>query len=128
MSRLLALALAALALVVVMAACGGDETVQPTPETVVGNVPTGEEDGGAAGGSTAAGKAIFVSAGCGSCHALADAGTSGSVGPNLDESSVTVEAAITQIENGGGGMPGYSGQLSEEEITELATYVVAARG
>jgi cytochrome c oxidase subunit II len=36
--------------------------------------------------SAAAGKAVFVgSAGCGSCHTLAAAGTTGTVGPNLDQ-------------------------------------------
>jgi cytochrome c551/c552 len=38
----------------------------------------------AAAPSTAAGKAIFVSTGCGACHTLAAAGTTGTVGPNLD--------------------------------------------
>jgi cytochrome c551/c552 len=35
--------------------------------------------------SAAAGKPIFLSAGCGSCHTLAAADTSGQVGPNLDQ-------------------------------------------
>jgi cytochrome c oxidase subunit 2 len=40
----------------------------------------------AADTSPAAGKEVFTgSAGCGSCHTLAAAGTSGTVGPNLDE-------------------------------------------
>jgi cytochrome c oxidase subunit II len=40
--------------------------------------------GGALSPSAAAGKAVFTgSAGCGTCHTLAAAGTSGTVGPNL---------------------------------------------
>jgi len=38
-----------------------------------------------AGGAAAAGKAVFTGAsGCSGCHTLADAGASGTVGPNLD--------------------------------------------
>jgi cytochrome c2 len=35
------------------------------------------------GGDPSAGKALFI-AGCGSCHTLMDAGTQGTIGPNLD--------------------------------------------
>ena len=71
---------------------------------------------------------MFASAGCGSCHILADAGTTGTVGPDLDQSSADVEQAFEQIMNGGGGMPAFSDQLSEQEIADVAAYVVAARG
>jgi mono/diheme cytochrome c family protein len=71
-------------------------------------------------------KAIFA-ASCGSCHTLADAGTTGTVGPSLDESNVDVQAAAEQIANGGGGMPAFRGQLSDEQIRALAEYVVQAR-
>jgi cytochrome c oxidase subunit 2 len=51
---------------------------------------SGAEPGGAtdeAGGGAAApsGKQVFTDAGCGACHELADAGTTGGTGPNLDE-------------------------------------------
>ncbi|HSI98380.1 MAG TPA: c-type cytochrome, partial [Gaiellaceae bacterium] len=36
------------------------------------------------GGSQGAGKQLFVDR-CGACHVLADAGTAGTVGPNLDD-------------------------------------------
>jgi mono/diheme cytochrome c family protein len=97
---------------------------------VIGTVPA-EEDGGDGGdveGDPAAGKEVFASAGCGSCHTLSDAGATGTVGPNLDESSVDFAAAQDQIANGGGGMQAYSGTLSEEEIANVAAYVVSARG
>lgn len=100
---------------------------------MIGEVPT--EDGGGGGGGTgevegdaAAGKEIFASNGCGSCHTLADAGSTGSIGPNLDDSSVDFAAAVNQITNGGGGMQAYSGTLSDEEIADVAAYVVTARG
>jgi cytochrome c oxidase subunit II len=46
---------------------------------------SGEEEGGGGGGAPD-GKAVFTDSGCGGCHALADAGTSGGTGPDLDES------------------------------------------
>jgi cytochrome c oxidase subunit 2 len=52
--------------------------------------------GAAAGGGGGAakkpdGKQVFLANGCGSCHALADAGTSGAVGPKFDD--LAAEAA-----------------------------------
>jgi cytochrome c6 len=72
-------------------------------------------------------KAMFT-ASCGSCHTLADAGTSGTTGPNLDDAKPTLDKAVTQITNGGGGMPAFQGQLTEEQIQALAEYVVKATG
>ncbi|HXV34208.1 MAG TPA: cytochrome c [Gaiellaceae bacterium] len=97
---------------------------------MIGEVPTGSEDGGGGDveGDPAAGAEVFASAGCGSCHTLADAGATGTVGPSLDDSSVDYAAAVDQIANGGGGMQAYSGTLSEEEIANVAAYVVTARG
>ena len=64
----------------------------------------------------------------GRCHTLEEAGTTGTVGPNLDESTLDVDAVVTQVENGGGGMPPFGGQLSEEEIANVAAFVVASQG
>ncbi len=47
-------------------------------------------------GDAEAGAAVFASAGCGGCHTLADAGSSGAVGPNLDELQPT-EAQVVVI-------------------------------
>jgi mono/diheme cytochrome c family protein len=132
MARLAAIVLAVGALVFV-AACGGGEEATPTPETVIGQVPTEEDTGtggggGEAEGDAAAGKAVFASAGCGSCHTLSDAGSSGTVGPNLDDATIDFAGAVQQITNGGGGMQAFSGTLSEEEIANVAAYVVTARG
>jgi cbb3-type cytochrome c oxidase subunit III len=72
-------------------------------------------------------KQLFVQS-CGSCHTLADAGTSGTIGPNLDQLKPPLDAAIEQITNGGGGMPAFRDQLSEEQIRALAEYVVQSTG
>jgi mono/diheme cytochrome c family protein len=115
----------------VVTGCGGGEDSSPAPETVEGTVPTEDGGGGGGGGGAegdaAAGKEVFASAGCGSCHTFADAGTSGTVGPNLDESSADFAAAEEQIRGGGGGMPAFAGQLSDEEIANVAAYVVETR-
>jgi mono/diheme cytochrome c family protein len=69
------------------------------------------------------GEAIFASAGCGGCHTLAAAGSNGTVAPNLDESKPSKELAIDRVTNGQGGMPSFKGQLSEEQIEAVATFV-----
>jgi mono/diheme cytochrome c family protein len=68
-------------------------------------------------------KLLFQS-NCGSCHTLADAGTSGTIGPNLDQVKPSLQRAVTQITNGGGGMPPFKGQLTPDQIRALAQYVV----
>jgi cytochrome c553 len=135
MARILVLALAVLALVVA-AGCGGEEPTSAEPETVEGTVPaetgggdTGDTGGGGGGGEgdAAAGKDVYASAGCGSCHAFEDAGSSGTIGPDLDDSSIDFEGAVEQIRAGGGGMPAFEGQLSQQEIADVAAYVTQSR-
>ena len=91
--------------------------------------PPGEEAGEApppAGGDPVAGREIYDSMGCGSCHVLADAGSTGAIGPNLDESAPSFELVVDRVTNGAGAMPSFSGQLSAAEIDDVAAYVVAA--
>jgi cytochrome c553 len=133
MARILVLALAVLTLVVA-AGCGGEEATSPEPEDVEGTVPAetgggGDTGGGGGGGEgdVAAGKDVYASAGCGSCHTFEDAGSTGTIGPNLDDSSADFEAAAEQIRTGGGGMPAFEGQLSEQEIADVAAYVTQSR-
>ena len=131
MARVVAFALLLAALVIGAVGCGGSEDASPTPETVVGDVPTEATDTGGGGGGgegdAAAGKDVYASAGCGSCHTFADAGSSGTVGPDLDQSSIDFDGAVQQVTNGGGGMPPFSGQLSEQQIADVAAYVTSAR-
>jgi mono/diheme cytochrome c family protein len=79
-------------------------------------------------GDPAAGKEVFASAGCTGCHTLADAGASGAVGPNLDEAKPPYELVIDRVTNGKGAMPPFAGQLSEQQIQDVAAYVVQATG
>jgi mono/diheme cytochrome c family protein len=67
---------------------------------------------------------LLFQSNCGSCHVLAAAETEGTIGPNLDEARPQLQPAVEQITNGGGGMPAFQGQLTEEQIRRLAQYVV----
>jgi cytochrome c553 len=73
------------------------------------------------------GKAVFASAGCGSCHTFKDAGATGTVGPDLDAAHPTVALAIDRVTNGKDGMPSFKGQLSTAEIRSVARYVAKQR-
>jgi mono/diheme cytochrome c family protein len=106
------------------------ETQGPAETGATGGETGGAETGGAetggGGADVAEGKELFASSGCGGCHTLADAGTTGTTGPNLDDLKPGMDAAVEQITNGGGGMPPFGGQLSEEQIDAVAAYVVSA--
>jgi cytochrome c553 len=153
--RRLALILAALVLAFPLAACGGGSDETTAPETVEnggggGETTTGEtetetegttteegatteEEGttteeGGGGGDAAAGKEVFASAGCGSCHTLADAGTSGTVGPNLDDAKPSADLVVERVTNGAGVMPSFKDQLSSKQIQDVAAYVSSVAG
>jgi mono/diheme cytochrome c family protein len=101
---------------------GASETQTEPAETEPAGTGTGET--GAAGtGDAAAGKQVFASAGCGSCHTLSDAGSSGSIGPNLDEARPSADKVIERVTNGQGAMPSFKDQLSEQQIRDVAAYV-----
>ena len=132
MRRLPLLALTVL-LVLLLAACGGSDDQDTGPETVQGETPTAEtetEDGEGDGGEgdAEAGATLFSEQGCGSCHVLADAGSTGTTGPNLDEAQPSFDAAFQQIQNGGGVMPAYGEQLDDQQIADLAAYVSERAG
>lgn len=77
-------------------------------------------------GDATAGKAVFARAGCASCHTLKDAGAHGTIGPNLDRLKPPEARIVTQVENGGGPMPAFKGQLSAKQIQDVAAYVFTA--
>ena len=74
------------------------------------------------------GAEVFASAGCAGCHTLAAANASGNVGPNLDDLQPDAATVRGQVENGGGGMPAFKGDLSPEEIDAVSTYVADNAG
>ncbi len=127
----LALLLAAIALVAV--GCSEGE-VTATPETVEGTIP--EETTGTnpdlpaleLTGDAAAGKEVFASQGCGSCHTLSEAGASGTIGPNLDEAQPSDELVVERVTLGQGGMPAFGDTLEPQQIADVAEYVSSSAG
>ncbi|HSE81896.1 MAG TPA: c-type cytochrome [Gaiellaceae bacterium] len=119
--RLGVVALAASALLA--AGCGGDGT--------------GQE-----GASLSQGKELFVSGAdgnqsCGSCHTLLDAGTAGTIGPNLDqafgyscaqgfEESTTYSTVLGQIDLAQGAMP--ADLVTGQDAVDVAAYVASVAG
>ena len=115
-----------LALSLGVAGCGGGEETGATPETVEGTLPepATTEEAPEVEGNAEAGASVYTSAGCGGCHTLEAAGSSGSVGPNLDESKPDFALAFDRVKNGQGAMPSFEGQLEEQQIADVAQYVV----
>ena len=74
------------------------------------------------------GKTVFETAGCTGCHTLKAAGSTGTVGPNLDEAKPSKDLVIDRVTNGRGGMPSFKGQLTEAQIQAVADYVSASAG
>jgi cytochrome c553 len=104
----------------------GTEPTETGGETETGETETGETETGETEGDAAAGEAVFASAGCGGCHTLEAAGSSGNVGPNLDESQPDAELVEQRVRNGAGAMPAFEGQLDDQEIASVTAYVVAS--
>lgn len=110
------------------------EAAEPAPgestpgETTPAESTPAETTPAASTGDTAAGKTVFESAGCVGCHTLADAGATGTVGPNLDEAKPPAALVVTRVTNGMGAMPPFKGQLSDKQIQDVAAYVSSVAG
>ena len=141
---------------VVAAGCGQEQDQSATPETVEGEVTTTTEStettetettetettgtettetettetgGGTPQGDPTAGKEIFLGAsGCTGCHTLADAGSSGTVGPNLDDAKPSFDLAYDRVTNGQGGMPSFETSLTDQQRADVAAYVSSVAG
>ena len=79
--------------------------------------------GAALSGDPEAGADVFASAGCGSCHTLAAAGATATVGPSLDLAKPSEALVVERVTNGKGAMSSFAGQLSEQQIADVAAYV-----
>ena len=73
------------------------------------------------------GKTIFKTK-CASCHTLADAGSTGTVGPNLDQLKPGLSTVAHQVTVGGGVMPAFKGTLTDAQIQAVAKYVSSVAG
>ena len=70
------------------------------------------------------GRDIFLNiAACSTCHVLADAGSEGQIGPNLNDIRPDKMRVVNAVTNGIGVMPAYEDQLSIEQIEAVAHYV-----
>jgi mono/diheme cytochrome c family protein len=105
------------------------ETTETTPTETTETTETETTETTEAQGDPVAGKEVFLtvaSPACGSCHTLSDAGTTGSVGPNLDGASPSYDKVVERVTEGSGVMPSFSGSLSEQQIQDVAAYVSSA--
>jgi cytochrome c oxidase subunit 2 len=118
----------------------------PPPTGGGAGAQTGEQ--GAAGGPAGDGKEVFTANGCGGCHQLADAGSSGTTGPSLDEladsarqngagkpledyirESIVEPDAVVVEGFAEGTMPAnYGTDLSQEQIDALVAYLAEQAG
>jgi outer membrane protein assembly factor BamB len=80
------------------------------------------------GVSVKVGMKVFATSGCASCHTLAAAGSTGTVGPNLDQLKPSYAAVLAQVTNGGGVMPSFKHTLSKTQIESVAKYVSTVAG
>jgi cytochrome c6 len=122
---------AALLAAVVLAGCGSEGVVSPTPNTVVGTVAVQQLPIVPAfhlKGDPKKGAAVYKSAGCGNCHTLQAAHSTGTVGPNLDTLKPDYRTVTAQVTNGGAAMPSFKSTLSTQQIADVAAYVVTSTG
>ena len=96
----------------VLAGCSGGG--EPTAAEPTDAEPATASDTGAA---------VFADAGCGGCHALTAAGSTGTAGPSLDALKPAADRVERQVTRGGRGMPAFGGQLTDDEIEAVAAYV-----
>src|SRR5688500_5476197 len=115
-SRLVASLLVTALLALPLAACGGDdggdsggESAGPPPQQVVDS------------GNPADGEQVFAD-NCASCHG-GDGG--GGTGPKLqgEDAYTDPETVVSQVREGGGGMPGFADQLSAQELADVSAFV-----
>ena len=78
--------------------------------------------------SVSQGRDVFMTAGCTGCHTLADAGSTGQVGPNLDAAQPSASLVRERVGSGLGAMPSFRGKLSQTEIDAVAAYVSSVAG
>ncbi len=111
------LGLAAAALMAAGLPAGRSLAQQPAVPAAAAETPAAEDL------RVAKGRDLFSSWGCISCHALADAQSHGDVGPHLDGAGLTEAFIVNRVTNGQGAMPAFGGQLTDQEIADIAYYI-----
>lgn len=82
----------------------------------------------AVGPSGSASGASVFDQNCASCHTLAAAHATGTVGPSLDQIRPSETKVSQQVTNGGGGMPAFGGRLTTQQIDAVAKFVATTAG
>lgn len=99
-------------------------TTETTPPPTESQSTETTRETAEAAGDAVAGKEVFLGeSGCSGCHTLADAGSTGTIGPNLDAVKPSYDKVVSQVTNGGGVMPAFGDKLTEEQIQDVAAYV-----
>lgn len=128
----------------------GGATQTTTAETTTAETTTAETTTPAAtqtAGDAANGKALFAAQGCGSCHTFAAAGSSGTIGPDLDkapaadankagkplaafvsESIVKPDAYVPSGYQAGVMPTSYGQSLSDSEVVDLVAFLTQSGG
>jgi mono/diheme cytochrome c family protein len=127
-------------LTVLLAGCGGEQTVAPTAQEVRGNVPTTTQ-AAAPTGNPAQGATLFNSQGCNGCHTFKPAKSTATIGPDLDKlpeeakranrgseeqfTRESIENPSAYVEPGfkDGLMPNFGQTLSDKQISDLVAYL-----
>jgi mono/diheme cytochrome c family protein len=133
--RFVALSALLVAVAFLAAGCLDGKNESAAPDKVVGTVPTTTTTGGNENlpalnlkGDATAGKQVFASAGCTACHTLKDAGSNGTVGPNLDDAKPNFQLVVERVTLGKGVMPPFKGKLKDQQIADVAQYVSTVAG
>ena len=121
-----------------LAGCGGKQVVSPTAETVIGTIPTTTTPAAPPGNAAAGGK-LFASQGCTGCHTFKPAGSTKTIGPDLDKLAQYAKTAgmpladftHESIQNPGSYvepgyqniMPNFGQTLTPQQISDLVAYL-----
>ena len=110
-----ALGLATPVVLIALTIAGGQ-----APGAVAGTAISGDERFDGLEGAT-----LISDSGCTSCHNFGGGGAQ--VGPGIEAISEDLDAVRTQIAQGGGGMPAYQGQLTDEQITTISEWIIGLK-
>lgn len=121
-------------------------TTSATPTTSAATTTAGgTTTSGGGGGNAAAGKAVFASSGCASCHTFKPAGATGTIGPDLDkavaadakadgnmdlakfvhESIVDPNKYIAKGYSKGIMPPNFGSSLTSSQLNDLVAFIVS---
>ena len=130
-----------LGIALLLAGCGGGKTVSPTAKTVIGTIPTGSGPSVPAGDAKTGAK-LFKSQGCYGCHFFTPAGSTKTIGPDLDKLAQyakqansgseavfafeSIKSPSTYIQPGyekAAPMPNFGQILKDKQIADLVAYL-----